>query len=234
MKSDIPKVLHPLCGKSLIEYVVDNLSIAGIDDILVVVGYKGDEVIDRLGSKVNYVWQYEQLGTGHAVMQAEEYFKNYTGDIIVASGDVPLIKPETFKSLMTLADNEKTGAVILTMMQDNPTGYGRIVKDVKDNKRFVRIVEEKDADDEVRKINEVNSGTYIFKSKYLFEGLKRINIENAQGEYYLPDVFNYILSIGSNVEILKLIDSIEGSGINTIEELISLEQYVAMKEGLNR
>jgi len=227
MKSDIPKVLHPLCGKSLIEHVVDNLNLAGIDDILVVVGYRGDEVIDRLGSRVNYVWQYEQLGTGHAVMQAEEYFKNYNGDIIVACGDVPLIKPETFKNLTALAD-EKTGAVVLTMIQDNPAGYGRIVRE---NKRFARIIEEKDANDEVRKIKEVNSGTYIFKSKYLFEGLKRINTNNAQGEYYLPDVLSYILSVGLKVEILQLIDSIEGSGINTREELVSLEQYVIMKEG---
>ena len=194
---------------------------------MVVVGYRGDEVIDRLGSRVNYVWQYEQLGTGHAVMQAEEYFKNYNGDIIVACGDVPLIKPETFKNLTALAD-EKTGAVVLTMIQDNPAGYGRIVRE---NKRFARIIEEKDANDEVRKIKEVNSGTYIFKSKYLFEGLKRINTNNAQGEYYLPDVLSYILSVGLKVEILQLIDSIEGSGINTREELVSLEQYVIMKEG---
>ena len=227
MKSDIPKVLHPLCGKSLIEHVVDNLNLAGIDDILVVVGYRGDEVIDRLGSRVNYVWQYQQLGTGHAVMQAEEYFKNYNGDIIVACGDVPLIKPETFKNLTALAD-EKTGAVVLTMIQDNPAGYGRIVRE---NKRFARIIEEKDANDEVRKIKEVNSGTYVFKAKYLFEGLKRINTNNAQGEYYLPDVLSYILSVGLKVEILQLIDSIEGSGINTREELVSLEQYVIMKEG---
>jgi bifunctional UDP-N-acetylglucosamine pyrophosphorylase/glucosamine-1-phosphate N-acetyltransferase len=230
MKSDIPKVLHPLCGKSLIEHVVDNLNLAGVDDILVVVGYRGEEVIDRLGSRVNYAWQHEQLGTGHAVMQAEEYFKNYNGDIIVACGDVPLIKPETFKNLMALAGDDKTGAVVLTMIQDNPAGYGRIVKE---NKRFARIVEEKDANDEERKISEVNSGTYIFKYKYLFEGLKRINTKNAQGEYYLPDVLNYILSAGLNVGIEQLNDSIEGSGINTKEELVSLEQYVAMKEGLN-
>ena len=230
MKSDIPKVLHPLCGKSLIEHVVDNLNLAGVDDILVVVGYRGEEVIDRLGSRVNYAWQHEQLGTGHAVMQAEEYFKNYNGDIIVACGDVPLIKPETFKNLMALAGDDKTGAVVLTMIQDNPAGYGRIVKE---NKRFVRIVEEKDATEEERKIREVNSGTYIFKDKYLFEGLKRINTKNAQGEYYLPDVLNYILSAGLNVGIEQLNDSIEGSGINTKEELVSLEQYVAMKEGLN-
>jgi len=229
MQSDIPKVLHPLCGKSLIEHVVDSLKLAGVDDIVVVVGYKGDEVIDRLGSRVNYVWQYEQLGTGHAVMQAEEYFKNYYGDIIVASGDVPLIRPETLKNFIALAD-EKTGAAVLTMIQDNPTGYGRIVKE---NNRFARIVEEKDADDEIRNIKEVNSGTYLFKSRYLFEGLKRINTENAQGEYYLPDVLNYILDVGLNVEAFLLSNSIEGMGINTREELLSLEQYVAMKEGLN-
>jgi bifunctional UDP-N-acetylglucosamine pyrophosphorylase/glucosamine-1-phosphate N-acetyltransferase len=209
---------------------VDSLRLAGVDDILVVVGYKGDEVVERLGSRVNYVWQYEQLGTGHAVMQAEEYFKNYEGDIIVASGDVPLIKPGTFKDLIALAGGEKTGAAVLSMIQDNPTGYGRIVKE---SNRFARIIEEKDADDEVRMIKEVNSGTYLFKGKHLFEGLKRINTKNAQGEYYLPDVLNYILSEGLGVEILQLINSIEGMGINTREELISLEQYVVMKEGLN-
>lgn len=226
MKSDLPKVLHPLCGKSLIEHVLDSLNSAGIDDILVVVGYRGDEVIDKLGSGVNYVWQHEQLGTGHAVMQAEDYFKDYDGDVIIACGDVPLIRPETFQALMRSADDSETGAVVLTMMQENPTGYGRVIK--KDG-NFIRIVEEKDADDEQRKIREVNSGTYIFKSRYLFEGLKRINTENAQKEYYLPDALNYIISAGLRVKTVPMEDSIEGRGINTREELISLEQYVSKK-----
>jgi bifunctional UDP-N-acetylglucosamine pyrophosphorylase / glucosamine-1-phosphate N-acetyltransferase len=127
MKSDLPKVLHLLCGKSLIEHVVDSLNSAGIDDILIVVGYRGDDVIDKLGRGMNYVWQHEQLGTGHAVMQAENYFRNYDENIIVACGDVPLIKPETFQALMHSADDVKTGAVVLTMLQDNPAGYGRII-----------------------------------------------------------------------------------------------------------
>jgi bifunctional UDP-N-acetylglucosamine pyrophosphorylase/glucosamine-1-phosphate N-acetyltransferase len=226
MKSDLPKVLHPLCGKSLIEHVVDSLNSAGIDDILVVVGYRGDEVIQKLGSSINYVWQHEQLGTGHAVMQAENYFKDYDGNVIIACGDVPLIKPETFQALMLSAEDDVTGAAVLTMIQDNPAGYGRIVKE---NGKFVRIVEEKDASEEQRAIKEVNSGTYIFKSKYLFEGLKRINTENAQGEYYLPDALNYIVSAGLTVKTIPMKDSIEGRGINTREELVSLEQYVSNK-----
>lgn len=227
MKSDLPKVLHPLCGKSLIEYVVDSLNSAGIDDILVVIGYKGDEVKVKLGDRVNYVWQYEQLGTGHAVMQAEEYFRGYEGNVIIACGDVPLIKPETFQHLIHSMEDGITGAVVLTMIQDNPTGYGRIVKS---GDKFIRIVEEKDASDEQRKIKEVNSGTYIFRSKYLFDGLKRINTENAQGEYYLPDALNYIISAGFDVKTIPMKDAIEGRGINTREELLSLEQHVSKQK----
>jgi bifunctional UDP-N-acetylglucosamine pyrophosphorylase/glucosamine-1-phosphate N-acetyltransferase len=223
MKSDLPKVLHLLCGKSLIEHVLDNLQSAGTNDILVVVGYRGNEVIEKLGRNINHVWQHEQLGTGHAVMQAKGYYADYEGDIIVACGDVPLIKPETFQALINSARDENTGAVVLTMIQDNPTGYGRVIKK---NGDFIRIVEEKDADDNQRLIKEVNSGTYIFNSRYLFEGLKRINTENAQGEYYLPDVLNYIINSGLKVRTVLLQDPVEGRGVNTREELDSLEQYV--------
>ena len=115
--------------KSLIEHVVDSLNSAGISDILVVVGYRGDEVIDRLGSRVKYVWQHEQLGTGHAVMQAEEYFKEYDGNVIIACGDVPLIKPETFQALINSAEDDGNRSwSFLSMIQENPAGYGRIVK----------------------------------------------------------------------------------------------------------
>ena len=226
MKSELPKVLHPLCGKPLIGYVVDGLNTAGIDDIVVVVGYRGDDVISFLGNKVRFVWQHEQLGTGHAVMQAEDLFRNHSGYVIVACGDVPLITPETFRSLMRESERDNTGAVVLTMIQDNPKGYGRIVKNDGD---FVRIVEEKDATDEQRKITEVNSGTYIFKTSLLFEGLKRITTENAQGEYYLPDALEYIIESGRRVGTIQLKDPVEGRGINTKEELVSLEQYVSQK-----
>jgi bifunctional UDP-N-acetylglucosamine pyrophosphorylase/glucosamine-1-phosphate N-acetyltransferase len=225
MHSELPKVLHHLNGKSLIEYVVDSLNSAGIDDILVVVGYRGDEVISRLGSRVNYAWQHEQLGTGHAVMQAEDYYRNYDGDIVIACGDVPLIKPSTFRDLVSEGDNESTGAVVLTMIPEKPFGYGRIVKD-KDGS-FVSIVEEKDASDEEKKIEEVNSGTYLFKSSLLFEGLKSITTDNAQGEYYLPDVLSYVLNRGYKVKTSLLKDTQEGRGINTREELLEVERYIS-------
>ncbi|HOP29895.1 MAG TPA: NTP transferase domain-containing protein [Spirochaetota bacterium] len=226
MQSELPKVLHPLCGKPLIEHVVENLNAAGINDILVVVGYKGDDVIQQLNGRVNFVWQHEQLGTGHAVMQAESYFKDYQGDIVVACGDVPLIKPETFKALVSEIEKPDCGAVVLTMVQDNPTGYGRIIYD---SGSFSRIVEEKDATDEQKKITEVNSGTYIFNSRLLFEGLKKIDTNNAQREYYLPDALNFVLQSGYAVKTVVLKNPVEGRGINTRDELISLEKYVAKK-----
>ena len=227
MQSELPKVLHPLCGKPLIGYVVDSLKTAGIDDIVIVVGYRGDDVISFLNNRVKYVWQHEQLGTGHAVMQAEDFFRGHDGYVIVACGDVPLISPETFQDLIRESDSNNTGAVVLTMIQDNPKGYGRIVK--KDG-RFIRIVEEKDATEEQRRITEVNSGTYIFKTGLLFEGLKHITTENAQGEYYLPDALEYIIESGMRVGTLLLKDSVEGRGINTREELASLERYVLEKK----
>lgn len=225
MQSDLPKVLHLLNGKSLIEHVVDSLNSAGIYDILVVVGYRGDEVISQLGNRVSYAWQHEQLGTGHAVMQAEDYFKDYNGDIIVACGDVPLIKPSTFRDIISKGEGDMTGAVVLTMMQDDPHGYGRVVKD--STGAFVSIVEEKDASEEVRKIKEVNSGTYLFKSSLLFKGLKNVTTDNAQGEYYLPDVLSYMVSKGYNIKTSLLSHSQEGRGINTREELLELERSIS-------
>ncbi len=225
MQSELPKVLHHLNGKSLIEYVVDSLNSAGIDDILVVVGYRGDDVISRLGSRVNYVWQHEQLGTGHAVMQAADYFSGYDGDIVIACGDVPLIKPSTFRKILAEGDDPLTGAVVLTMIPENPHGYGRIVKD--EDGSFISIVEEKDASAEEKQIKEVNSGTYLFRSSLLFEGLKNITTDNAQGEYYLPDVLSYAVKMGLKVKTILLGDSQEGRGINTREELFELEKYAA-------
>ncbi len=224
MKSDLPKVLHPLNGKPLISYVIENLKLSGIDRITVIVGYRGQQVIDTIGDSVSFVWQHEQLGTGHAVMQAEESLKDYDGSILIACGDVPLIRPETFRKLADLISNDDVKAVVLTMEPEDPAGYGRIVKD--ESGAFRRIVEEKDASPEEKKIGEVNSGTYIFNSSFLFRGLKEVNTDNAQGEYYLPDALQFILKSGQSVETLLLDDSIEGSGINSKEELKYLEEYI--------
>jgi len=227
MKSDLPKVLQPFLGRPLIAHVLDNIENAGVSDIYVVVGYRGEMVIDAIGGRAKTVWQREQLGTGHAVMQAEEALAGFSGRVIIACGDVPLIRPETFRALIDESDRDDVKAVVLTMIPETPRGYGRIVKD--GTGRFERIVEERDATDEIRKIPEVNSGTYIFDTRFLFEGLRRINTDNAQGEYYLPDALQYVRSSGYQVKTLLMNDPVEGSGVNTVEELQRLEEYCKTK-----
>ena len=226
MQSSLPKVLHSLAGKPLVQHVIDNLSGAGIshNDIIVVVGYKGDDVITAIDNNISFVWQKEQLGTGHAVMQTEPQLGTYNGCLLVACGDVPLIQPETFIKLCNAVKDHKTGAVVLTMELENPQGYGRIIRGKNDN--LMRIVEEKDADTIQRNIKEVNTGTYAFKSPILFQALKTITTDNAQREYYLPDVLTFIRKSGYDIKIIKLDDSIEGTGVNSKEELIKLEGII--------
>lgn len=223
MKSDLPKVLHPFLGKPLIVHVLDNLQKAGVADTHVVVGYRGELVIDVVAGRASHVWQREQLGTGHAVMQAESALAGFNGKVIIACGDVPLIGPDTFRALVAASGQNGVMAVVLTMVLENPFGYGRIIKD--GTGRFVRIVEEKDATPEEKKVREVNSGTYVFDKRLLFEGLRHINTNNAQGEYYLPDALQHVLASGFSVGTMLMADPIEGSGVNTIEELQRLEEY---------
>ncbi|MFC1669944.1 sugar phosphate nucleotidyltransferase [Spirochaetota bacterium] len=224
MKSELPKVLQPLQSEPLISHVIGNLKSAGIENITVVVGYRGDMVIEKIGPQIGHVWQHEQLGTGHAVMQAEEKFSDFDGNIIVACGDVPLIKPETFELLIGESQKENVKAVVLTMEVDNPGGYGRILKDGEE--KFIGIVEEADASDEEKSIKEVNTGTYIFDKEFLFNGLKQVDCNNAQNEYYLPDALEYVIEKGYDVGTLLLKSPIEGSGINSKEELSILEEYL--------
>ncbi|MBN2077503.1 MAG: NTP transferase domain-containing protein [Spirochaetes bacterium] len=228
MQSDLPKVLHRFMGKPLILHVLDNLRDSGVADICVVVGYRGDLVVDTVGERARTVWQYEQLGTGHAVMQARSHFRDYEGRIIVACGDVPLVRPDTFRALVAASDSGRVGAVVLTMVPEDPAGYGRVVRDSAG--LFLRIVEERDATEEEKGIREVNSGTYLFDARILFEGLGRIGTDNAQGEYYLPDVLGFAKSRGYEVATLLLDDPIEGSGVNTVGELRRLEEYCAKRK----
>lgn len=227
MKSDLPKVLQPFLGRPLIAHVLDNIEKAGVSDIYVIVGYRGELVIDAIGGRAVPVWQREQLGTGHAVMQAEEALAGFSGRVIIACGDVPLIRPETFRSLVQETEQDDVKAVVLTMLLDNPRGYGRVIKDAAG--RFERIVEEKDAAPEEKNIREVNSGTYVFDKQFLFEGLRRVDTNNAQGEYYLPDALQYIRTSGYTVKTLLMKDPVEGSGVNTPEELQRLEEYCRIK-----
>lgn len=228
MKSDIPKVLHSLCGKPLVAHVIDNLREAGIADIIVVVGYGGDEVIKALGPSVRYAWQHEQKGTGHAVMQAKPFIERHRGMVLIASGDVPLISPRTFKAMMGVAQSDGTKAVVLTMTPDSPYGYGRIIRTAEGD--LAEIVEERDASDTQKAIREVNTGTYIFHGEYLIPGLSTLSTDNAQGEYYLPDVIGYIRSLGHPVRIVCLEDAFEGSGVNSPEDLQRVERHLKERE----
>lgn len=227
MQSDLPKVLHVLAGKPLVLHVIDNLKNSGVDDIVVVVGYRGEMVADAVAGAARVAWQKEQLGTGHAVMQAEGAIGDFSGSVLIACGDVPLLGPDTFKKLLGRAGDGSVKAVVVTMIQDNPHGYGRIVKDNLGN--LERIVEEKDASEDIKKIREVNTGTYLFDARYLFDGLKTIGTDNAQGEYYLPDALQYIRKQGFIVKTLLLDNAIEGSGINSKEELQRLEGILAQR-----
>lgn len=224
MESEIPKVLHRLNGKSLVEHVIYNLRSADIADIIVVVGYRGESVIEATGDTVQYVWQHEQLGTGHAVMQAEKALEGFNGSVVIACGDVPLIRPVTFKNMAEASREANTKAVVLTMIQENPAGYGRIIRD--DQGNFQRIVEERDATDEEKKIKEVNTGTYIFNRDSLFKGLKSLGTNNAQGEYYLTDVLHGIVKSSYRVKGVVLENPVEGSGINSRADLKRLEEYL--------
>jgi len=230
MKSELPKVLHPLIGKPLIQHVIDNLRRSGVDNITVVIGYKGDDVMKAVGESVKYVWQKEQLGTGHAVLQARDSFEGFSGKVLVACGDAPLVSAESFRILVSQIDKPGIKASVLTMIKNNPNGYGRMIKGVDGS--LVKIVEEKDATDEQKEIQEVNSGTYIFDSKLLLEGLRNLKNDNAQKEYYLPDVLAYIIGKGNMITTIPFADSIEGSGINSQEELKALEETLRLRAGL--
>ncbi|MBR5336798.1 MAG: NTP transferase domain-containing protein [Lachnospiraceae bacterium] len=216
MKSDLPKVLHKINDKALAEYVIDAVFSAGIDKVCLVIGYQADLVKENIHRDVTYAYQEEQLGTGHAVMCAKDFIPD-EGDTLILCGDTPLITGVTLKKLMDYHKNEGNYATVLSAIMEDPTGYGRIIRDKEGN--FVKNVEHKDASEEERKVCEINSGMYIFNSKELKEGLSGLTTDNAQGEYYLPDVIVAIRNKGLKVGAYCLDDPEEIFGINTVEQL---------------
>ncbi|RMF95494.1 MAG: hypothetical protein D6734_05435, partial [Candidatus Schekmanbacteria bacterium] len=222
MKSSIPKVLHKLAGKSMLRYSLDVTSSCDMFPSIVVVGYKSSLVIKETGREgIIYVLQKKQLGTGHAVMQVEEILKNYDGDILILYGDIPLLKAGTIRDFVSFHKKNKSTISILTTEMDEPFGYGRIVRDKKGD--FLKIVEEKDASNEEKDIKEINSGIYCVKAKKLFSSLRKINNDNAQGEFYLTDVAEIFKLSGEKINIYKIEDSLEVKGINSIKELKEAE-----------
>ncbi|TKI53318.1 bifunctional UDP-N-acetylglucosamine diphosphorylase/glucosamine-1-phosphate N-acetyltransferase GlmU [Lysinibacillus mangiferihumi] len=212
MKSKLYKVLHPVCGKPMVQHVVDHIQTLDVERIVTVVGHGAEKVKQQLGDKSEYVLQAEQLGTAHAVQQAESILGSEQGTTLVVCGDTPLIRPETMKALFEhhLANNAK--ATILTAVAENPTGYGRILRG--DNGQVEQIVEQKDASVEQQRVKEINTGTYCFDNKALFETLKLVKNDNAQGEYYLPDVIEILQKQGDIVGAYVTDDFEETLGVN--------------------
>ncbi len=229
MKSKLYKVLHPVCGKPMVEHVVGQLEELKLENIVTVVGHGAEKVRDQLGGRVNYVLQEEQLGTAHAVMQTQETLANSEGVTLVVCGDTPLITKETMDALLTYHEEKGAKATILTADADHPFGYGRIIRD--ENGRVQRIVEQKDATDEEQQVTEINTGTYCFDNKTLFETLQLVKNENAQGEYYLPDVVEILQKQGEVVAAYQTADFDETMGVNDRVALSKAE--VAMKKRIN-
>ncbi len=222
MDSDLPKVLHPLSGKPLIEYVLSAADYLHPDETIIVIGHKREQVQERLiGRTVQFVVQDPPKGTGHAVMQAESALYGKLGDVVVLSGDVPLLRGETLARLLQIHQQNQNAASVLSTVLPNPTGYGRIVRDT--DGAFQAIIEEKEASSDIKKINEINSGIYAFNIQELFEYLKHVQPDNRKGEYYLTDVIGLMVEAGKRVEAHAIADFREVRGINTQQELKDAE-----------
>ncbi|MBX2991858.1 MAG: NTP transferase domain-containing protein [Bacteroidetes bacterium] len=218
---DMAKVMFPINGKPMVEHVVDLALKLEAQPVVVIVGWQKDSVIKHLkkftSRKVECVEQNPQQGTGHAVMQAEYSLRNFEGDVLVLSGDVPMMTYETATSLIELHYSTGARATVLTAVLDDATGYGRILRNT-DGSVF-GIVEHKDATPEQREIREINSGIYVFDAKLLFESLKHITPTNAQKEYYLTDVFHYFWLHQYKVSASVAGNPLETQGINTVAQL---------------
>lgn len=216
MKSDMPKVIHKVNGIPMITKIIDTLSGLNPEENILILGHKKEEVLKVVGKNCDYVLQTEQLGTGHAVIQAKEKLEGYDGDVMILCGDTPLLRESTLKSLYEY--HKESGAVttILTSIYENPFGYGRIVKE---DGLVKAIVEEKEASEEIKKIKEVNGGVYCFNSKELFKALDKIDNNNEKGEYYLTDVIGIQVSENKKVQSFILEDKMEILGVNSKVEL---------------
>ena len=230
MNSDLPKVLHTINGKSMIEHVIKKTKKLNPYKVLVVVGYKHNTVKKYLsGYKLEYVLQEEQKGTGHAVMQCAEKLQNEDCDTLILSGDVPLITEQTLINLYETHMNNRAVATILGAKIKNPHGYGRIVRN---ENKIVSIVEEKDANQKEKNINEINAGIYIFNNNILFKNIEEIDNKNNQSEYYLPNLIPILIQYGwgDRMIVYNTDNENEIKGANTIEQLIELEKYAKTKK----
>ncbi|GAA0311031.1 bifunctional UDP-N-acetylglucosamine pyrophosphorylase/glucosamine-1-phosphate N-acetyltransferase [Gracilibacillus halotolerans] len=229
MRSKIHKMLHPVLGKSMVQHVVDQIKQLELSQIITVVGFGAEQVQQELGEQSQFVLQKEQLGTGHAVQQAAEFLEGKKGTTIVVCGDTPLLKAETLQALISHHEKENAAVTILTALAADATGYGRIVRNA--NKEVEKIVEHKDANEDELRIQEINTGTYCFDNEWLFQALKNVSNDNAQGEYYLPDVIEITKQENKKVTAFQTDDFSETIGVN--DRVALSEAEALMKKRIN-
>jgi bifunctional UDP-N-acetylglucosamine pyrophosphorylase / glucosamine-1-phosphate N-acetyltransferase len=223
MKSDLPKVLFPAAGRPMIEYVLEALAAVGVKRTVVVVGYRADLVREELAHwpGVEFVEQTPQLGTGHAVMVCRPVIENHTGQILILTGDSPLVQPKTLQAMFDEFERTKPACLMGTAMKENPAGLGRVVRDA--DGKFQAIVEEKDATPAQRAVKEVNMSYYLFDSCELWHALGQVKNNNKQGEYYITDCPGILKAEGKDVRALCALQPCETLSINTVDELAVVE-----------
>lgn len=242
MKSDKPKVIHQVLGKPMVYYSIEAAKKAGADEVCIIVGYQAELVktavadvykaeIDAVdgaggaGSSICYALQEEQLGTGHAVKCASSFIGT-KGNVVILCGDTPLVTGDTLKKAIATHEMEENGVTVISAILDHPFGYGRIIRDASG---LQKIVEEKDASEEERHVQEVNSGMYVFRCDALTEALEQISNDNAQGEYYLPDAIEIIKKMGFAVNAVPMDNADEIKGVNTLEQLAEAESIMSWR-----
>ncbi len=223
MKSELPKVLFPVLGRPMVEFVLEALEAAGIRRKVIVVGYRADQVRSVLQSwpGVEFAEQTEQLGTGHAVMMCRSQIESHRGPIVIVTGDSPLLHPSSLQKLLDHFQTHRPACLLGTLEKDDPTGLGRIVRS--EEGEFLGIVEEKDATDEQRRIREVNMSTYVFDPEALLRSLEQLDNRNQQGEYYITDCPGILKAAGQRVEALPVLEPCEALSINRVEDIPPVE-----------
>lgn len=230
MRSDLAKVLHPVCGKPMVFYPVEIARNVGSELIVLVVGHQADVVRRSVyGDDLVFVDQREQLGTGHAVLQTKGALEHFNGTILILCGDVPLLLPSTVESFLASHVSSHATVTVMTTLLDDPTGYGRVVK--RSDNTVHRIVEDRDASADEKKIREINSGIYCADSEFLFRAVAQIGNENAQGEFYLTDIFAIATEMNCHTHSFVIPDPLEVMGINTVRDLEKADEI--MRERLN-
>ncbi len=226
MKSDLPKVLHEVCGRPMLGYVINACREAGVDRIVVVVGHRKDDVIARFRDERDLVFveQKEQKGTGHAVLFCREALEAVTGSVLVIAGDMPLVRRETLASLLEARREFGHAVTIATTVLDDPVGYGRIIRDEFGN--LDAIVEDRDCTPDQKKITEVNPSYYCFDRRHMFEALDQVRPNNAKGEYYITDAVAILRAAGAGASAIKAVPAEDAMGVNSRLDLSAVSRVL--------